>query len=250
MFHPILFNGILLALAMAGCATPSYKPYSIAPPPKPMKYPIPAYSPEMRIPRPCELIGTVSINAGKFTLFGGSAGAQLEEILLCAREKGADVVRFASVEKPDFLNPNYRMSANLLRYADVWETVPLTNNQFHAYLQTNRANLDPIEGVWFSTGIERTTIGIIKNSAKRGRNFVGFTLQSLNPAWPPGTKKLDIRRGPTPDSYILTYYMEDFAPREIPIMLTDKREFTIKFQNENQDQFLFFAKDFNVFNGQ
>jgi hypothetical protein len=75
-------------------------------------------------------------------------------------------------------------------------------------------------------------------------------LNSLNPIWTPGTKKLDIRRGPVPDSYVLTFYMEDFAPREIPIMLNKKREFTIKFRTEDDEELLFFAKDFNVFNGQ
>ena len=248
-----LHRGMLFALALwigAGCATPSYKPYSQASPSKPKDYPIPAYAAEMRIPRPCQLIGTVSINAGKFTVFGGSSGAQLEEILLAAHEKGADAVRFVDVKKPDFLNPNYRMKANLLRYADVWETVSLTNNAFQTYLQNNRANLDPIEGVWLSTGAARMVIGIMKNNSRPGREFIGFILSSTSLAWPPGTKKLDIRRGPVPDSYTLVFYMEDFAPREIPIMLKDKREFTIRFRHENEEELIYFGKNFNAVNGQ
>ncbi|HXF09792.1 MAG TPA: hypothetical protein VN625_03335 [Desulfuromonadaceae bacterium] len=241
---------LLFAIAAgigAGCAAPSYKAYSTAPP-KPTDYPIPAYTPEQRIPRPCKLIGTVSIEAGKFTVFGGSAGAQLAEILSYAHEKGADAVRFVAVQKPDFLNPNYRMAANLLRYADTWEA--LTNREFETYFQTNRANLDPIEGVWHSTGSAHLAVGIMKNNAQPGRDFIGLLLSQRNLAWTRGMKKMDIHRGPTPGSYVLTFYMDDFAPREIPVMLTDKREFAIKFRNADDEELLFFIKDLNAFTGQ
>ena len=77
----------------------------------------------------------------------------------------------------------------------------------------------------------------------------GYLVNGIGVADVDANGKLDIRRGPTPDSYILTFYMEDFAPREIPIMLNNKREFLIKFRNEDDEQLLFFAKDFNVFNG-
>jgi hypothetical protein len=136
-----------------------------------------------------------------------------------ARAKGADVVRVMDVERPDFANPNYQLTVQLLHYADAWETLPLTRKNFETYLSSHAKQLDPIEGIWLSDIIHGQTIGIIKDDSKTNRDFVGFILESADPAWTVGMKKMDIRRGPQPDSYILTYYLDDFARREVPIIL-------------------------------
>lgn len=208
-------------------------------PAKPANYPIPVYTEQMKIPRPCDLMGTVTFHAGGFTMFGGGSDKELVKVLQMAREKGADVVRMMNVEKPDFANPNYQLTAQLLSYADAWETVPFTRKSFEQYLNTHAQQLDPIEGVWLSDILHGLTIGIVKNDSKTNRDFVGFVLESANPAWMPGMKKIDIRRGPQPDGYILTYYLDDFAPREVPIILAQKNKFSISIysgeDSENQD---------------
>jgi len=242
------FNAALLffLLALAGCASADYKPNLASGLPKPTDYPIPVYTPEMKVPRPTERIGSVFIRAGDFTIFGGSAETELAEVMQEAHQKGADAVKIVAIDKPDFANPNYRITADLLRYSSRWETVAISGEKFQAYLDANRKNLDPIEGVWFSGGIDGLTphtIGIIKDKSKTGRDFVGFMLNSENPAWPAGMKKMDIRRGLQPGSYILTYYMDDFAPREVPIILGGKSSFTFNLPKDEEDRFITYRKN-------
>lgn len=227
-----------------GCTTVSYQSHSPAGIAKLADYPIPIYTPETRIPRPCEVIGTLSINAGKFTMFGGSSDKEVKKVMQQAREKGADAVKFISIDKPDFANPNYRMTVNLLRYSDIWETVAISKREFQAYLDANRQNLDPIEGVWFSGGsISPHSLGIMRNKSKAGREFVGIILDATNPVWQTGTKKIDIHRGLQTGSYILTYYLDDFAWREIPIILGHKKQFAFTVQNaDGEDTIIAYTK--------
>jgi hypothetical protein len=228
---------LFLALMLAGCTTVSYKSNSPVGVAKPANYPIPFYAPEMEIPRPCKVIGTLSINAGKFTMFGGSSEKEVEKVMQKAREKGADLVKLVSIDKPDFANPNYRMTVNLLRYSDTWETIAISKKEFQTYFDANRQKLDPIEGIWFSTGaISPHSLGIMRNKSKSGREFIGVILDTINPAWPPGAKKLDIRRGLAPGSYVITYYLDDFAPREIPIILGQKKAFAFGIQNADGEE--------------
>src|SRR5581483_8333854 len=140
---------LLLVFIFTGCATTvSYKSQSVAGKSRPAGYPIPVYTGQQKIPRPTEIIGTISINAGKFTMLGGSAGKETEKILKKAREVGADAVKLVAIEKPDFANPNYRLTADLLRYVDIWESIPISEEDFRAYLAANAGKLDPIEGIW------------------------------------------------------------------------------------------------------
>jgi hypothetical protein len=226
----------LTSLLFAGCTTVTYKPNLTAIVAKPAGYPIPIYTEEMNVPRSCTIIGTISINPGDFTMFGGSSEAELKKVMQKAYEQGADAVKLTAIEKPDFTNPNYRLTAELLRYADVWESVTLSNKTFQTYLDANRPNLDPIEGAWFSDGPNPHLIGIMKNNAKPGRDFIGFILDSKNQDWPAGFKKIDIRRGLEPGSYVLTYYLDDFASREIPIILGRKKAFSFVIQKSDDEE--------------
>jgi hypothetical protein len=232
------------AFIFCGCtSTVSYKSQNLSGAPKPAGYPIPVYSQQQKVPRPTEIIGTVSVNAGRFTMFGGNAETEMGKILKRAHEEGADVVKLMTVDKPDFANPHYRMKAILCRYADIWETVPISEKDFRNYLATNAANLDPIESVWISTGLNSHTIGIMKNDSVAGREFVGFILESKSPAWPLGTKKIDIRRGLEAGSYILTYYLDDFERREVPIILGQNRIFRINVPKDDEDRFITYTKE-------
>ena len=94
-----LFSGLLLT----GCSTAlTYKPNMAAGPARPVGYPIPVYTEHMTVPRPCEVIGTISIGDRTLTMFGGSFESEMEKVMQNAWEKGADAVQVTSVEKPDF----------------------------------------------------------------------------------------------------------------------------------------------------
>jgi hypothetical protein len=233
-----------LALIFSGCtSTVSYKSKGVAGQAHSPGYPVPIYTEQQKVPRPTEIIGTITVNAGKFTMFGGAAETETGKIIKKAHEQGADAVKMTAIEKPDFANPNYRLTADLLRYVDVWESVPVSEKEFRAYLATNAQKLDPIEGVWFSSGFVLHTIGIMKNDSVVGREFVGFILDSKNPVWPAGTKRIDIRRGLEPGSYILTYYLDDFEPRETSIILGNKRSFKINVPQDEEDRFITYTKE-------
>ena len=233
---------LLLALISAGCATAKYKSNEPAGSARPVTYPIPVYAKGMTVPRPCKVIGTVSITPGSFVMFGSSMEKEMIKVMKLAHEKGADAVRFISIEKPDFTNPNYRMTAELLRYSDVWETIPISRNQLEAYLDANQQNLDPIEGIWYSGGLSPVEVGITKDHSRPKRDFVAFVLDSNNPAWQTGYKKMDIQRGPKAGSYVLNYYLNDFEPIRISLILSDKRRFTFDYQKGPDETFVTYVK--------
>jgi hypothetical protein len=213
-----------LLFLLAGCTTgKTYKPNMPAQPPKPAGYPIPLYNSDVRIPRPCQLIGQISIGDTGFTMFGGSAEDVMTTLMNIAHEKGADVIQVIAMEKPGFTSQNYGVQANLLRYADNWETVALSEKDFLNYLQQHQQALDPIEGVW-SDGSPQL-IGIIKDNSKRGRDFVAFMLNPLLPSWQKGYKKIDIARTDRPGSYHLKFYREDFGEADTTVLLDHNRSF-------------------------
>jgi len=238
----VALAGGVLAVMLSGCTSAIYKSNAKAPPAKPLDYPIPIYTPEMKVPRPGELIGTVTIHGGKFTMFGGDAEHEYVKLMREAHKRGADVVKVTTVDKPGFTNPNYNITAQLLSYADHWETIPVTKFKFQAYLDAHGRDLDPIEGIWFVDKPFPYSIAIMRNGAKPGREFVGFILHHYSPVWPPGTKRLDIRRGLEPGSYILTCYLDDFASREIPLILGQKTAFRINIPKEDEDNFITYTK--------
>ena len=214
-----------LFVLLVGCTTgKTYKPNMADQPPKPASYPIPLYSPGMRIPRPCTLIGEIYIGDTGFTMFGGSIKGVMKSLMDMAHEKGADVVQVVTLEKPDFTSPNYGIEANLLRYADNWETAAVSENDFLIYLQQHQQTLDPIEGIWSDGSPDR--IGIIRDNSKPGRDFIAFTLNPQLPSWQKGYKKMDIARAKRPGAYSLRYYRDDFGEADTTVLLNHNRLFT------------------------
>lgn len=216
---------ILLPWLLAGCTTgKTYKPNMAAPPPKPAGYPIPLYNPDVRLPRPCQLIGQISIGDTGFTVSGGSLNGVMKSLMDIAHEKGADVIQVTSMEKPGFTSASYGVEANLLGYADQWETIILSETDFLTYLQQHQPTLDPIEGVWSDGSTELT--GIIRDSSRPGRDFVAFTLRPRLASWRPGYKKMDIAHNPRPGAYGLKFYREDFAEADTTVLVDHNRAFT------------------------
>jgi hypothetical protein len=234
LFIPLLF-------LLAGCTTTkTYTPNLTAGPAKPANYPIPLYTEAMRIPRPCDLIGELSIGDTEFTVSGGSAKGVMKTLMDTAHEKGADVVQVTSILKPDFDSANYRLEANLLRYTDKWETAAISENDFLNYLQQHRQTLDPVEGIWSDGSADR--IGIIRNNSKPGRDFIGFKLDVELPSWQKGYKKMDIARAKRPGTYAIRYYKDDFSMQTTTIVLDRSRTFTFFVQDGDEGYDMTFTK--------
>jgi hypothetical protein len=235
MKNPALL--LFLMLMLAGCGTlVTYKSNAPAGTAKPPGYPIPVYTDGMTVPRPCEVIGTVSVRNSGFTVTGGSVEDVMKDVMQRARQKGADAVQVTSIDKPDFANPNYRLTADLLRYTDAWETTGFSENEFRAYLQRNKNSLDPIEGVWIIDGQYENRIGIVRNASRPGRDFVGFVLNSDQPAWREGYKLMDIVRGGQPGSYNLVFYLGDFSRVRTTVVLDHAAKFPLLIQTANEDK--------------
>jgi hypothetical protein len=225
---------ISLISLLSGCTTiKTYTPNMAAGPARPANYPIPLYTEDMRIPRPCELIGTLSIGDTEFTVSGGSVKGVMKTLMDTAHEKGADVVQITSMLKPDFDSANYRLEANLLRYTDKWETVAISENDFLNYLQQHRQTLDPVEGIWSDGSADR--IGIIRNNSKPGRDFIGFKLDVELPSWQKGFKKMDIAHAKRPGTYAIKYYKDDFAMQTTTVVLDHSRAFSFIVHSGDED---------------
>jgi len=222
---------VLLLLSLpTGCSTyETYKPEVAAGPAKPPGYPILIFPEDELPPRPCEVIGTVSIHDTKLTFFGGSADNEMKKMIETAREKGADAVQIKSIKKPDFMDSNYRIEADLLSYRDVWEKVVVSEGEFIDYLKKNQHQLDPIEGVWDGYGPVLHRIGIMRNTSKPGREFIGFVFETQNPTWQKGYKKIDIQHGSKPGTYNFDYYLEDFSRRSTTVFLGGNTMFRLAF---------------------
>jgi hypothetical protein len=236
-----LFIPLLFLLASCG-TTNTYKPNPTAavPPAKPADYPIPLYNENMRIPRPCELIGEFSIGDTQLTMFGGSMKGVMKTLMQTAHEKGADVVVLTSIKQPEFESAHYRLEANLLRYSDNWEMVALSESNLVAYLQKHQKSLDPIEGIWSDGSSDR--IGIIRNASKPGRDFIAFMLNVQLPSWQAGYKKIDIARIDRPGAYSLKYYQDDFAMAKTSIQLDHNSQFTFLISTANKADEITFTK--------
>jgi hypothetical protein len=232
LFGILPARGLMLALLsvwlLTGCSTTAtYQPRTTAGPAKPSGYPVLVYAENMTVPRPSEVIGTVSAGGGQFTLFGGSVESEMKMVMRTAREKGADAIRMKSMEQPDFSHANYRLAADLLRYTNQWETVAVPEQAFAEYLETNQRSLDPIEGVWNGYEGAPFRFGIMRSQSIPGRDFVGFILNTGNPTWRRGYKKMDIRRGPQPGTYLLDYYLDNFSKRATTVILGNDMAFSL-----------------------
>lgn len=219
---------IFLILLLAGLGTScttvkSYTPQAEPGPAKPKDYPIYVFNEKKPVSRPYEVIGTMSIRDTPFTVFGGSLEAEMQTLRETARKKGADAVRLTSVEQPDFLHAKYRMTGDLIRFTNVWENLDLSEAEFRAYLQTPPEPLNPIEGIWLVNDAVGSRVGIIRNNVRPGRDFVAFILNTGNPTWHHGDKKVELASGERPGVYRGVYYFDDYRRKSIAFTLMGAR---------------------------
>lgn len=235
---------ILLALMLAGCSTTAkYEPRLPAGPAKPADYPIYIYVEGVQVPRAFEVIGTMRVSPTSFTVMGGSLEKVLAKLRDHARAKGAEAVQLTDVTKPDFWNPNYGAEAAFLRFTDVWESIALTPEDVRAYFQTNQARLEPAEGVWMGNDATRSRVAIMKNASQRGRDLVAWMLDSRNPSWCAGDKKMDLVRGERPGIYRGTYYQDDYRGKRVAFTLRGAATNQIFLQLSEAGEFVLFSRE-------
>ena len=75
----------------------------------------------------------------------------------------------------------------------------------------------------------------MRDTSKPGRDFVGFILNTENPTWREGYKKIDIRRGAQPGSYVLDYYLDNFSEKETTVILGQNLTFTLNMPISDED---------------
>lgn len=235
---------LLLAALLAGCTTVTrYEARTSAGPARAADYPVYLYPKEMRVPRPHEIIGTMTIRDTPFTVFGGSFESEVAQLRKRARKVGADAVHLTSVEKPDFLHAKYRMDANLIRFTDQWENVSLTEEEFRTYLNTPGQPPDPVEGIWQSSDAMQSRIGIIRDDTKVGRHFIGFILSTQNPTWQRGDKKLELARGERAGVYRGFYFLDDYRRKGVALSLTGSRGNVFVIPMSDDEMPLIFSKE-------
>jgi hypothetical protein len=233
MKNPALF--LFPVLMLTGCTTVKYEPKTAAGPAKPADYPIYVYTEKMKVPRPFEIIGTMRVGDTPITMIGGSLEAVLKTLRQNARQKGADALRLTAVNEPGFTSANYRVDANFLRFTDAWESVSLSEDELRAYFRTNGQTLDPIEGIWFVNDAPQSRVAIMKNSSKPGRDFVAFILNTKNPSWRRGDKKMDIASGERQGVYRGDYYLDDYQGKRVAFTLrgTPASSFVLQMSEES-----------------
>jgi hypothetical protein len=211
---------LLLLWLLAGCTTVvKYQPKTAAGPAKPADYPIYIYPERVQLPRPCEIIGTMHVGDTPFTVFGGTLEGVLNTLRKNARQEGADALQLTVVKSPEFQTPHFRADANFLRFSTPWEAIASSQEEMLAYLRTNASKLDPIEGIWFGNDPVRSRVGIVKNNSKPGRDFVAFIINTRNPSWQKGDKKIDLVRGERAGVYRGEYYLDDYEGKRIAFSL-------------------------------
>ena len=232
---------LLFAVLLTGCTTwTSYHAEAPAGPRTPSNYPIPVYTPDMEPPRPCKSLGDLSIDRTPLTVFGGAIDIEMKEVMNQAHARGADVVQIVAIQKPGFSSGSYSVQARLLRYADVWEKVALSESNLTAYLKKNRATLDPIEGIW-TDGLPHK-LGIVRDATKPGRDFIACILTPDLPNWQPGDKKMDIARSDTPGSYHIRYYKDDFSRSDVIVSLEQNGRFEFILNSGDESFPIIFSK--------
>lgn len=244
----MLTKNLLLILTLvglvAGCTTvKTYVPLAEPGPAKPKDYPIYVFNEKKPVSRPYEVIGTMSIRDTPFTLFGGSLEAEMQTLRENARKRGADAVRLTSVEQPDFLHAKYRVTGDFLRFTNTWENLALAEPEFRNYLHAPTEPLDPIEGIWSVNDAVGTRVGIIRNNVRPGRDFVAFILNTGNPTWQPGDKKVELASGERPGVYRGVYYFDDYRRKSIAFTLMGARTnvFILPMPDDNPP--IIFAKE-------
>lgn len=224
----------LFLLLLTSCTTVvKYDSKSDAGPAKPDNYPIYVYPENTKVPRAHEVIGNIRVGDTPLTVMGGTIEGVLKKLRENARRKGADALLLTSVDAPGFTSPNYRADASLLRFTDTWESKSLTDDELRAYFRDNPTALDALEGIWQGSDPARSRVAVVKDRSKPGRDFIVFVLNSLNPTWRRGDKKMELAVGERPGVYRGDYFLDDYQGKKVVVILKpQENRFVVQLPNE------------------
>ena len=238
-----LFSLVGLAGLLVGCGTVSnYSALIEDGTPKPADHPIYVYPVELRVPRPAEVVGEMDVGESLFTVYGGSLEDELKTLQKKARQVGADAVKLTSVEEPDFMHSKHRVEAKLIRFTEKWENFPMTEANLKLYLQADR-DFDPLEGIWVTQDTSTNRVGIVKDTKKPGRTLIAFILNSTNPTWQPGDKKMDLANDNRPGVYRGSYYLDDYRQHSVAFRMRADSTNTFMIQLSQDTVPLFFVRE-------
>ncbi len=108
-----------------------------------------------------------------------------------------------------------------------WESINKSESEVRLYLDLNKNNLNPIEGIWNINEITIKTLGtasrrtennnmyriaIIKDTISTNFDFIAFVLETKSPEWAPGRIKAKFRKTAYQSLYDGLWYMKNYAP--------------------------------------
>ena len=93
------------------------------------------------------------------------------------------------------------------RLAAAAETLPWAEESVRTYLDTHAAELDPVEGIWYS---DTARFGIVRERNSPRRDFVAIVLAGGGAAWKPGQVKAELKRR-ADGSFEVRYYYGDHS---------------------------------------
>jgi|GEM_PF-85973 len=88
-------------------------------------------------------------------------------------------------------------------------SVDIDTQQFYTYIQTLKDS-SGWEGIW---SVGPYTVGIVRDTLRADRDYVGFVLRSQSPLWKKFQVKLEIKKNPY-GRYDMVYYLEMHHPIE------------------------------------
>jgi serine protease Do len=109
----------------------------------------------------------------------------------------------------------------------------MSREQLIGYVDRRGANPDPLEGIWADD--EYTyEVGIYRDTAVAGRDYVAFILSTSSALWKPGQVKAEFKKTSDPDVYRTTYFLRNHSKQSTVAMLEDGR-MTISYRNTPAD---------------
>lgn len=109
----------------------------------------------------------------------------------------------ANVFVRDYPGFDSSIESDVQRVLQSWPRIQRTEQSTRAYLDSNVANLNPVEGVWVASD---STYWLSIQETSAGR-FDATILSTGSPIWLPGMVKMILSSTAIPNTYSVTYYM-------------------------------------------
>lgn len=202
------------------------------------------------IPSNANILGSVYIGDS-----GLSVGCGFNEVIDIAKrkaiEEGGNAIQITEIKIPDFSSTCYRIRANILVLEEIkqpanWPYTKYTESDIKIFIDKNRSNLNPIEGIWNynesgnwrNVATEETGVipnhspyrlAIIRSDKQPNYDFVAIILESEYMHWKTGSLKAYFRKTAYDNIFEGRWYMSDYSENkgnyflDVFGLLTNKR---------------------------